>query len=174
MRHALSTFGLYPTSHALFMGAAALRAARFRQTDISVLYSDGHRALRLRDASPLDSSTAETGDECMLADLLTTFSGHGAVLMPRDGAYLAAGPILATVSDSGSLLSSLRGLGLPDSELESFEQRLRQGFLLLSVECDDEREAAEARRIFEQTGAERIAASGPASPSSDEIRSSRC
>jgi hypothetical protein len=43
-----SAFGLYPSTKALHFGAEALRAAKFRHTDISVMYSDGKQALRLR------------------------------------------------------------------------------------------------------------------------------
>jgi hypothetical protein len=35
-----AVFGIYPSMSALHVGAEALKAAGFRQTDISVLYSD--------------------------------------------------------------------------------------------------------------------------------------
>ena len=49
--HSPAAFGLYPSTRALYFGADALRAARFRQTDISVMYSDGTQALRLRESN---------------------------------------------------------------------------------------------------------------------------
>ena len=54
-------------------------------------------------------------------------------------------------------LTSLRGLGLPEGEVASFENRLKDGGLLLSVQCEDGQWAARARQILEQTGAERVA-----------------
>ena len=74
------------------------------------------------------------------------------------GPFKAGGPILATLTGVGeSLPGSLRGLGIPEGDIESFEHRLRQGGLLLSVQCDDDDWAARAREILTRTGAERIA-----------------
>jgi hypothetical protein len=153
-----AAFGLYPSTKALHFGAEALRAAKFRHTDISVMYSDGKQALRLRESPPIDLAVAdEEPTPTTLAGILTTLSSLGAVVMPQDGPFMAGGPILATLINQGeSLLSSLRGLGLPEADIESFENRLKDGGLLLSVQCDDGYWAARACEIFAQTGAERV------------------
>lgn len=157
MAHSPAAFGLYPSTKLLHFGAEALRAARFRHTDISVMYSDGEQALRLRESPPSDRTVADE-DPTSLATILTTLSGLGAIVMPQDGPFMAGGPILATLLNEGeSLPTSLRGLGLPESEIESFELRLKDGGLLLSVQCEDGDWAARACQIFQQTGAERIA-----------------
>ena len=154
-----AAFGLYPSTTALHFGAEALRAAKFRHTDISVMYSDGQHALRLRETLPaLDDGVADDEEPTSLAGILTTLSGIGAIVMPKDGPFMAGGPILATLIHAGeNLLSSLRGLGIPEAHVESFEDRLRQGGLLLSVQCDDDQWAARARDILHQTGAECVA-----------------
>lgn len=157
-----SAFGLYPSTRALHYGAEALRAARFRHTDISVMYSDGQVALRLRESVPADDSIAD-GHPASLGDILTSLSGLGAVVMASDGPFVAGGPILATlVGSSESLPGSLRGLGVPESEIPPFEDRLRQGGLLLSVQCDNDDWVARARQILEGTGAERVSSGVPA------------
>ena len=158
MSHTPAAFGLYPSCKALHVGAEALRAAQFRQTDISVMYSDGERALRLRESQPTDESVADDSDQASLGGILTSLSSIGALVM-RDGPYMAGGPILSTLIHAGeSLLSSLRELGIPEGEVESFQDRLREGGLLLSVQCDDHGWADRARQILAATGAERIAA----------------
>ncbi len=152
-----AAFGLYPSTKALHFGAEALRAARFRHTDISVMYSDGKQALRLRETLPGELDVADD-DGASLGGILTTLSSLGAVVMSKDGPFMAGGPILATlVGEGSSLLASLRELGLPESDIESFENRLKDGGLLLSVQCDDGDWAARACEIFAQTGAERVA-----------------
>jgi hypothetical protein len=157
MAHNPAAFGLYPSTRSLHVGAEALRAARFSHNDISVMYSDGKQALRLRESLPVERDTADDAPTS-LAEILTTLSSIGAVVMSSDGPFMAGGPILATlVSQGESLLLSLRGLGLPECEIESFEHRLKDGGLLLSVQCEDGECAARACRIFEQTGAERVA-----------------
>ena len=158
MPNSPAAFGLYPSCKALHFGAEALRAAQFRHTDISVMYSDGDRALGLRESQPVEESVADDSEPTSLGGILTTLSSIGAVVM-RDGPYMAGGPILATLAHAGeSLLNSLRDLGIPEGEVESFQDRLKEGGLLLSVQCDDDDWAARARQILQQTGAERIAA----------------
>lgn len=153
-----AAFGLYPSCKALHFGAEALRAAQFRHTDISVMYSDGDRALRLRDSQPTDESVADDSEPTSLGGILTTLSSIGALVM-RDGPYMAGGPILSTLVHAGeSLSSSLRDLGIPEGEVGCFQDRLREGGLLLSVQCDDNGWADRARQILQATGAERIAA----------------
>ncbi|HXG86928.1 MAG TPA: hypothetical protein VNJ02_01225 [Vicinamibacterales bacterium] len=154
-----AAFGLYPSTKALHFGAEALRAARFRQTDISVMYSDGSQAMRLREAeSPAEADVAD-GEPETLGGLLSALSGIGALSMRNDGPYMAAGPILATlIGGCQELLASLRGLGIPDTTVQCFEDKLKQGGLLLSVQCEDEEWAERAQQILHQTGAEHVSA----------------
>jgi hypothetical protein len=160
MIQSTAAFGLYPSCRALHFGAEALRAAKFRHTDISVMYSDGERALRLRESAPIGDRHVADDDGASLGGILTSLSGIGAIVMAADGPFMAAGPILASLTGAGeNLHGSLKGLGLPECEIQSFEHRLRQGGLLLSVQCDDDNWAARAREILAETGAERIAAS---------------
>ena len=154
-----AAFGLYHSTQSLHFGAEALRAARFRHTDISVMYSDGQRALQLRETSQPERTVADDEPES-IGSLLSGLSGVGAVAMRNDGPFMAAGPILATLAQaSANLLAALRGLGIPDSLVERFEDRLKQGGLLLSVQCDDTEWADRAREILIATGAEQVTAS---------------
>ena len=158
MAQSSAAFGVYQSTKALHFGAEALREAKFRHTDISVMYSDGEKALRLRESIPTDVDVVDDDQPTSLAGLLTTLSGLGAVVMSKDGPFMAGGPILATLVHAGeSLLASLRGLGIPEGDVELFEHRLRDGGLLLSVQCDDDHWAARAREILVRTGAERVA-----------------
>lgn len=153
-----AAFGLYVTSSALYSGAEALRAARFRQTDISVMYSDGCHAIRLRDATG-EAEVADDDDSRSLPGLLSALSGIGAFVMAEDGPYMAGGPILATLSGGPErLLPALRGLGLPDHDIPRVEGRLREGGLLLLVHCDDAGWLDRAQRILLDTGAEHVSA----------------
>ena len=153
-----AAFGLYPSTRALHFGAEALRAARFRQTDISVMYSDGSRALQLRETAELEADVADQAPES-LGGVLSALSGIGAIAMRNDGPFMAAGPILATLAGAGAgLVSALRGLGIPECLVERFEGRLKQGGLLLSVQCEDHEWVDRAQRILQDTGAEHVVA----------------
>lgn len=154
-----SAFGLYPSSRTLHLAADALREAQFRQTDISIMYSDGTSAYRLRESIEQSDVAADddADDTYMLGGMLSALSGVGAVMMPDDGPYLAAGPILATLVAAGhGLRPSLRGIGIPEISVERFEGPMKQGGLLLSVQCDDQEWAERALMILRQTGASEV------------------
>jgi hypothetical protein len=158
MSHTPAAFGLYPSTRALYFGADALRAARFRQTDISVMYSDGIQALRLRETDE-DTGVADVEERESLGGMLSALSGLAAVVLHNDGPFIAGGPILATLTSAGQgLLSSLREMGIPEGAVQHFEGRLREGGLLLSVQCEDRDWADRAQRILQETGAEQVAA----------------
>jgi hypothetical protein len=163
MSQSPAAFGLYMCTRSLHSGAEALRAARFRQTDISVMYADGNHALQLRESTRLEAEVADDGPDGsdLLGEMLSELSGIGAIAMRNEGPFMAGGPILATLSEQGhNLLSSLQGMGIPDGLIERYGRRLRDGGLLLSVQCDDSEWADRAQRIFQETGAEHVACSG--------------
>ena len=142
-RH-IASYGLYPSMSALYTGAEALKAAGFRQTDISVLYPD--------------KSGAATAPA--FGELLAYLSGIGAITFPGVGPFLAAGPIANSFAELGAaasgLLKSLVRLGLPDYVAESYEGRLKQGGLMMTVHCDDDVWAGRANNILQETGAEQV------------------
>jgi hypothetical protein len=154
-----SAFGLYPSSRTLHLAADALRSAQFRQTDISIMYSDGSRAYQLRESSEVSGVADDHDDDSTLGGMLSTLSGVGAFATNDEGPFLAAGPILAQLESGGSALSpSLRGLGIPEGSLERFAGSLKNGELLLLVQCEDGEWAARALRILRETGAREVEA----------------
>ena len=157
-----SAFGLYPSCKRLHLAADALRSARFRQTDISILYSDGLQAYRLRE-SVSDRDVAED-DEASLEGMLSSLSGVGAFAMADEGPYLVGGPLLALVNGGHALQPSLRCLGLPEDSIERFAGRLKNGDLLLSVQCEDVKWATRALNILRSTGAHDVEVSATAVP----------
>jgi hypothetical protein len=157
MHQVPTAFGLYPSTRALHYGAEALRSARFRQTDISVMYSDGVQALRLRESTERPDVADE--NDPGIGSVLCGLSGIGAISMHDAGPYVCGGPVLATLVSHGSgLVATLRSLGIPDTSVTCFEDRLRQGELLLTVQCDDDEWVARARQILQDTGAEHVTA----------------
>jgi hypothetical protein len=130
---------------ALYTGAEALKAAGFRQTDISVLYSD----------------RSAVGPNSPFAGLLAYLAGIGAVSFPGVGPFLAAGPLSSVFGHLGvaarGLLHSLVGLGLPEGQAQQYAGGLEDGRLMMSVHCDDDEWAGRASDILQQTGAEDVA-----------------
>lgn len=167
MSRNLAVFGIYPSMSALHTGVEALKTAGFRQTDISVLYSDrsgtkefAHEAhTKAPEGAAAGAATGAT-----VGGLLGYLAGIGALTIPGVGPFLAAGPIVAALAGigaagaAGGLLGALAGMGIPEYEATRFEGRLKQGGLLVSVHCDDSEWAGRAKNILKQTGAEHVAA----------------
>jgi len=70
----------------------------------------------------------------------------GAVTIPALGPFLAAGPIVSTLggavigAGAGGLTGALIGFGIPEEHVEEYEQYLNQGYILVMVERDANRE----------------------------------
>jgi hypothetical protein len=162
MARTVATYCIYPSMTALHSAAEALRAEGFRQTDISVLYSDrggicaysGNGARDLVAAGPVSSA----------ANVLTYLAGIGAVTLPDIGPLLAAGPLAGTFTGlvasgaSPTLTGTLVRLGLPEQEAQCYEGCLKDGGILLSVFCDDAEWVGRAKNILTRTGAAHLSA----------------
>ena len=157
-----SAFGLYPSCKALHIAADALRSARFRQTEISILYSDGSQAYRLRE-SAADRAVADD-DGASLGGMLSSLSGVGAFGTAEEGPFLVGGPLLALVNGGCALRPSLECLGISEGAVDRFEGRLKNGDLLLSVQCDDPEWTTRALSILKATGAYEVEVSAAAVP----------
>jgi hypothetical protein len=150
-----AVFGVYDNESELNAGVDALRAAGYRNTDVSVLFPD-HRG------------TKESGPVIVLGGPLSWLAGVGSVALPGLGPFIAAGPIVAALAGSGAggtavgLIGTLTGMGFPEHEAKRYEGRLRNGEILMSVHCSNVDWAGRAKRILRETGAEDIGSAGEA------------
>jgi hypothetical protein len=165
MARNLATYGIYPSMSAVHTGAEALTTAGFRQTDISVLYSDksgtkefAHEAhTKAPEGAAAGAATGAT-----VGGVLGYLAGIGVLTIPGVGPLLAAGPIVAALAGvgaagaAGGLIGALAGLGVPEYEAKRYEGRLREGGILVSVHCDDGEWAGRAKKILKETGAEHV------------------
>jgi hypothetical protein len=166
MARNLATYGIYPSMSAVQTGAETLKTQGFRQTDISVLYSDrsGSKefAHEAHSKAP-EGAAAGAATGAAVGGVLGYFAGIGALTIPGIGPLLAAGPLVAALAGvgaagaAGGLIGALVGLGIPEYEAKRYEGRLRDGGILLSVHCDDAEWAGRAKNILKQTGAEHVA-----------------
>lgn len=108
----------------------------------------------------------------VIGGLLGLLAGLTAVTIPGLGALLIGGPVSAalgltgaaatTVSGAvtgvlaGGLVGALVSLGIPEEEALIYEQRVKQGDILLAVDTTDDESKATAMDIFNDTGAEEI------------------
>ena len=167
----IAAFGIYPDQGTVNDAIDGLKAAGFRQTDISVLFPENLGSKDFaheKHTKAPEGAVAGGGSGAVLGAALGWLVGAGAVLVPGLEAMHAAGPILGMLGGLGAgvtlggLTGALVGSGIPEYEAKRYEGRVRKGGILLSVHCDNARWAKTARSILKRTGAGDIATTGEA------------
>jgi uncharacterized protein (TIGR02271 family) len=154
-----------------------LKAGGFSKDDVSVVFADKRSSKEFahekNTKAPEGAATgAATGG--VLGGALGWLAGAGALAIPGVGPLIAAGPIMAALSGAavgaatGGIAGGLIGLGIPEYEAKRYENRVREGNVLISVHSDNAEETRRAKEIFERNGAEDIA-----SAREDEVESRR-
>jgi hypothetical protein len=176
-----AVFGIYPSLTSVEIGVDELKSAGFRNTDISVLFSEsaGSRDLAHEKSSkaPEGASTG-AGTGLVLGGALGWLIGIGALAIPGLGPFIAAGPIMAALAGAGvggtlgGITGGLIGMGIPEYEAKRYEGQVKNGGILLSVHSDTSEWTKRAKEILKRTGAQDIASTGEASvdESSTDIR----
>jgi hypothetical protein len=167
-----AVFGIYRDTTSLSGGLEALRAAGFRNTDISVLVPEnaGNKDFihQKETKAPEGAATGATTG-AVVGGIVGWLAGIGSLAIPGIGPLIAAGPIVAmlagagAVGAAGGIVGTLIGLGIPEYEAKRFEGRVKSGGTLVSIHCDSSEWVKRAKRILEQTGAEDIASTSEAS-----------
>ncbi|MGB2603195.1 MAG: quinol:electron acceptor oxidoreductase subunit ActD [Candidatus Sulfotelmatobacter sp.] len=167
-----AVFGIYPDYASVENGVDALRAAGYRNTDISVLFPENvgtkDFAHKKETKAPEGAATG-AGAGALIGGGLGWLAGIGALAIPGLGPFIAAGPIMAALAGVGvggavgGLTGALVGMGIPEYEAKRYEGRVKSGGILLSVHSDNSEWTKRAKEILEQTGAQDISSTGEAS-----------
>jgi|SRR5215472_772635 len=165
--HNIAVFGIYRDRAVVERAVEILRDARFRSTDISVLFpeNEGTKDFAFEKATKAPEGAAVgAGTGAVLGGALGWLAGIGVLAVAGLGAFLAAGPIVGALAGAGAggvlggLLGAFVGLGMPEYEAKRYEGQIRGGGILMSVHCDSADWVKRAKRFFQDTGAEDIAA----------------
>ena len=98
------------------------------------------------------------------------YPGHTsqrALAIPGLGPFIAAGPIVATLSGLlggaavGGFAGSLIGLGIPVEEARRFEKHIRGGGALIAVPIDSKDEQLRAQQLLASIGASHVGVTPP-------------
>jgi hypothetical protein len=165
----LSVFGIYRDRPAVEKAVDALKAAGFRNTDISVLFpqTEGTKDFAFEKGTKApEGATTGAGSGMVAGGVLGWLVGIGSLAIPGVGPLIAAGPIVAALAGMGiggavgGITGALIGMGMPEYEAKRYEGRVKSGHILLSVHCDDRDWAKRAEEILDNTGAYDISRSG--------------
>ena len=93
----------------------------------------------------------------VLGGLAGLAAGAGALVIPGIGPLIAAGPIAGLLSGAatGGIAGGLIDWGIPEAESREYEKDIRQGKMLVSVRCDEQR-ADQANKILKDHGADQV------------------
>lgn len=167
-----AVFGLYRDEAHLNDGVDALRAAGYRNTDISVLFPDNRGTKDFaheKNTKAPEGTAAGATSGMAVGGVLGWLAGIGALAIPGIGPFIAAGPIVGALAGAGAggavggIVGALIGMGIPEYEAKRYEGRIRNGGILMSVHCDDSEWVRRAKQILTDTGAEDIGSAGEAS-----------
>ena len=167
----MAVFGIYPTRVHAEEAVDALRAAGFRNTDVSALFPDNvgtkDFAHEMHTKAPEGTAAGATSG-AVLGGVLGWLAGIGALAIPGIGPIVAAGPILGALAGAGAvgvaggIVGALVGMGIPEYEAKRYEGRVKTGGILLSVHCDASDWVTRAKDVLKRTGAEDIASASEA------------
>ena len=166
-------YGIYPNRESFDRALEALRAAGFRNSDVSAILPD--RGLTNKDLAheihtkAPEGATTGAAAGAAAGGVLGWLVGVGALAIPGIGPLVAAGPIVAALAGAGAagatggLVGGLIGAGIPEVEAKRYAGRIREGGFLISVHCDDSQWAKKAEEILEATGGKQVVKTSEAS-----------
>jgi len=167
-----AAFGIYKTQSGAEQAVDALKAAGFRNTDISALLPENQGTKDFaheKNTKAPEGAATGAGTGAVVGGTLGWLAGIGALAIPGVGPLIAAGPIVAALAGVGvggavgGLTGALVGMGIPEYEAKRYEGRVKEGGILLSVHCDSSDWTKKAKEILERTGADDVASTGEAS-----------
>jgi hypothetical protein len=167
-----AVFGIYRDRRGVEDAVDALRAAGFRNTDISVLFpeNEGTKDFAHEKNTKAPEGTATgAGTGAVIGGTLGWLAGIGALAIPGVGPLIAAGPIVAALTGVGvggaigGITGALIGMGIPEYEAKRYEGRVKEGGMLLSVHSDNSDWTSKAKDILKRTGADDVSSAGEAS-----------
>ena len=126
----IAVYGLFKTREQVEDAVNALKAAGFRNSDISILFPDttGSKEFAHDKGTKLPEGAATGGASGgVIGGALGWLAGIGALAIPGAGPFIAAGPIMAALAGAGVggsigwLAGALIGIGIPEYEAKMYE-----------------------------------------------------
>ncbi|MDP3509723.1 MAG: DUF3341 domain-containing protein [Candidatus Melainabacteria bacterium] len=157
-----SVIGLVKTREDAESLVSALQAVGFPNSGLSVLFPDKQGT---KDFAHDNSTKAPEGAAAgattggIIGGTLGLLAGIGALAIPGVGPFIAAGPIMATLSGVGvgatlgGLTGALIGMGIPEYEAKMFEGKLREGNVLIAAHSESNDDLKRAEDVFKGHGA---------------------
>lgn len=161
---------IFPTRNDADQAVDSLRSSGFDPKDLSVVVRDYEKRQTTGDNVAEGAATGATAGT-ILGGIAGLLVGLGAITIPGIGALFIAGPlttalgltgVAATTASgaitgavAGGVVGSLVGLGVPEEDARTYENRIREGGILMAVPTTDDN-ASVVKTIFSNHHAENI------------------
>lgn len=151
-----------------------LEVSGIRSHDVSVLFPDtkmiDNFSMDQNDARLITRAATCAAAGGALGGALGWLASIGTLAIPGIGPFIAAGPIGSALSGAtigatiSGLAGALVGLGISKFEARRYEDKIREGRILISAHALNNREKSRVTSIFKLEGAEDIASVGVEAP----------
>ncbi len=137
-----------------------LKAVGFTSEHVSVVMKDKGDSAHLAERTDMAGEGAATGAVTggVLGGLAGFLVGISAMVIPGIGPIVGTGILISTLAGAGigaaagGLDGALTGQGVSEEDAKGYEENVRQGSILLTVQASSAAQEAEARQVFESTG----------------------
>lgn len=166
-----SVFCIAPSETAAEAVVSRLKSSGFSDNDISVLFPDKSTTKDFaheKNTKAPEGAAAGAGAGGVVGGTLGLLAGIGALAIPGVGPLIAAGPIMATLSGIaiggavGGFTGALIGMGIPELEAKRYEDKIKDGNILIAAHAENSEETKRAKEIFESAGCSDISTSSEA------------
>ncbi|MBE3591077.1 MAG: general stress protein [Firmicutes bacterium] len=153
---AKTVIGVFRSKGQAEKAVAALRNKGFSDQEISIVAKKddgkGDPDTRLTNQNVVDGTSWGAG----IGGAAGLLASAGALAIPGIGPLLALGPLAATLGGAaaGGLAGGLVDYGIPETEGREYEERVKQGDVLVVISTD--KEAKKAAQILREHGAEDV------------------
>lgn len=166
-----TAYGMLPSRREAELCLQSLLAARFNQTDISLLthhHITGTDLSRYEYRRRQGETAAVPGLMAPANDVMENMLQTDLFILPGLGLLLAAGPVATTLDHLDAPIAAqgitgiLKETGIPSGDAAYYEAHIRDGGIMVAVHCHNEEESGRARSLLLDHHAEPVATSATA------------
>lgn len=157
-----SVFCIAPSETVANAIVSSLKSKHFADNDISVLFPDKSTTRDFaheKNTKAPEGAVTGAGVGGVVGGTLGLLAGIGILAIPGLGPFIAAGPIMASLSGIaagatvGGVTGALIGMGIPEIEAKRYEGKVKDGNVLIAVHAQDSQRAKDAEEIFKRENA---------------------
>jgi len=167
--------GIFNDREAAEIAIDRLQVSGYNPKEISVIVRDQEVAHEIHESTGTQVAESAAGGATtggVIGGIVGLLVGVGAIAIPGIGGVLIGGPLAAalgltgaaattlsgaaTGALAGGFVGALVGLGVPEETATYYDQRLREGAVLLAVPVRESGQASELKSLFEELDAQQV------------------